>query len=170
MHAVKVCGQEWKKNCSTAVGTNRRNTLWESWRLWSGDIIWVTGLTEESAPPTVGGLRQPEESSTMIISFSLHNSCSNKMCQVILTKPMISWCLPFDFLSIVIWQRLHSTFVMLFLFGYPVANSPQLGQYQRWRRANVLFPPDSSASIIRIFCITFLYDIVKPKSYSPCMI
>ena len=23
----------------------------------------------------------------MIISFSLHNSCSNKMCQVILTKP-----------------------------------------------------------------------------------
>jgi selenophosphate synthase len=24
----------------------------------------------------------------MIISFSLHNSCSNKMCQVILTKPV----------------------------------------------------------------------------------
>ena len=88
MHAVKVCGQEWKKSCSTAVGTNRRNTLWESWRLWSGDIIWVTGLTEESAPPTVGCLRQFEESSTMIISFSLHNSCSNKMCQVILTKPL----------------------------------------------------------------------------------
>ncbi|WP_419079587.1 hypothetical protein, partial [Ruminococcus sp.] len=45
------------------------------------------GPTEESAPPTVGCLRQFEESSTMIISFSLHNSCSNKMCQVILTKP-----------------------------------------------------------------------------------
>ena len=87
MHAVKVCGQEWKKSYSTAVRTNRRTTLWESWRLWSGDIIWVTGPTEESAPPTVGCLRQPEESSTMIISFSLHNSCSNKMCQVILTKP-----------------------------------------------------------------------------------
>jgi excisionase family DNA binding protein len=26
----------------------------------------------------------------MIISFSLHNSCSNKMCQVILTKPKIT--------------------------------------------------------------------------------
>ena len=25
----------------------------------------------------------------MIISFSLHNSCSNKMCQVILTKPIV---------------------------------------------------------------------------------
>ncbi|WP_418632965.1 gamma-glutamylcyclotransferase family protein, partial [Ruminococcus sp.] len=48
-----------------------------------------TGLTEESAPPTVGCLRQFEESSTMIISFSLHNSCSNKMCQVILTKPKV---------------------------------------------------------------------------------
>ncbi|WP_419079590.1 hypothetical protein, partial [Ruminococcus sp.] len=47
-----------------------------------------TGPTEESAPPTVGCLRQFEESSTMIISFSLHNSCSNKMCQVILTKPI----------------------------------------------------------------------------------
>ena len=88
MHAVKVCGQEWKKNCSTAVRTSRRTTLWESWRLWSGDIIWVIGLTEESAPPTAGFLRQPEESSTMIVSFSLHNSCSNKMCQVILTKPV----------------------------------------------------------------------------------
>ncbi|WP_456033463.1 hypothetical protein, partial [Ruminococcus sp.] len=42
---------------------------------------------EESAPPTADCLRQPEESSTMIVSFSLHNSCSNKMCQVILTKP-----------------------------------------------------------------------------------
>ena len=87
MHAVKVCGQEWKKSCSTTVKTSRRTTLWKSWRLWSGDIMWVTGPTEESAPPTVGCLRQPEESSTMIISFSLHNSCSNKMCQVILTKP-----------------------------------------------------------------------------------
>ena len=28
-----------------------------------------------------------KELKTMIISFSLHNSCSNKMCQVILTKP-----------------------------------------------------------------------------------
>ena len=45
-------------------------------------------VPEQSAPPTVGCLRQPEESSTMIISFSLHNSCSNKMCQVILTKPL----------------------------------------------------------------------------------
>ena len=44
-------------------------------------------VPEQSAPPTVGCLRQHEESSTMIISFSLHNSCSNKMCQVILTKP-----------------------------------------------------------------------------------
>ena len=44
-------------------------------------------VPEQSAPPTVVCLRQPEESSTMIISFSLHNSCSNKMCQVILTKP-----------------------------------------------------------------------------------
>ena len=93
MHAVKVCGQEWKKSCSTAVRTSRRTTLWKSWRLWSGDIIWVTGLTEESAPPTVGFLRQPEESSTMIISFSLHNSCSNKMCQVILTKPTVLFLL-----------------------------------------------------------------------------
>ena len=45
-------------------------------------------VPEQSAPPTVGCLRQHEESSTMIISFSLHNSCSNKMCQVILTKPL----------------------------------------------------------------------------------
>ena len=44
-------------------------------------------VPEQSAPPTVGCLRKTEESSTMIISFSLHNSCSNKMCQVILTKP-----------------------------------------------------------------------------------
>ena len=87
MHAVKVCGQEWKESCSTAAKTSRRTTLWKSWRLWSGDIIWIAGPTEESAPPTVGCWRQPEESSTMIISFSLHNSCSYKMCQVILTKP-----------------------------------------------------------------------------------
>ena len=49
-------------------------------------------LTEESALPNVGCLRQYEESSTMIISFSLHNSCSNKMCQVILTKPYRIGC------------------------------------------------------------------------------
>ncbi len=48
-------------------------------------------------------LRQPEESSTMIISFSLHNSCSNKMCQVILTKPSLcdcSACFRIKFVSI----------------------------------------------------------------------
>ena len=47
----------------------------------------LSKVPEQSAPPTVGCLWKAEESSTMIISFSLHNSCSNKMCQVILTKP-----------------------------------------------------------------------------------
>ena len=60
-------------------------------------------VPEQSAPPTVGCLRQTEESSTMIISFSLHNSCSNKMCQVILTKPVLPFYRSFFAVSGIIY-------------------------------------------------------------------
>ena len=99
-------------------------------------------VPEQSAPPTVGCLRKTEESSTMIISFSLHNSCSNKMCQVIFTKPFCD---------------IYSNYVSV-CYGYEQSFSCGSASFNEYRL--LLFEPNGRCFYNRsVKCIACIYHL-----------